>query len=73
MPIYEYRCDCGHQFEKLTRLNDDSVHACPVCGGETRKVFSVFTKPRSSGTLSSADFSSSGCSGCSSSSCASCH
>ena len=19
MPIYEYRCDCGHQFEKLSR------------------------------------------------------
>lgn len=75
MPIYEYRCGCGHQFEKLSRLNDDSAQACPKCGGETRKVFSVFRKGRSSGGFDGAGYSSggSGCSGCSSSSCAGCH
>ena len=32
MPIYEYRCnDCGHELEKLQRMNDDSLVDCPVC------------------------------------------
>ena len=52
MPIYEYKCSCGHQFEKLTRLNDDTVQICPQCGGEAGKVFSVFQTSRSSGNNS---------------------
>ncbi len=32
MPIYEYRCDsCGHQLEKLQRMNDDMLVECPQC------------------------------------------
>lgn len=31
MPIYEYVCrQCGHQFEWLTRADEDP--ACPQCG-----------------------------------------
>ena len=33
MPIYEYRCDsCGHELEKLQRMNDPRLVDCPKCG-----------------------------------------
>ncbi len=34
MPIYEYRCPgCGHDFEKLVKLNAPPP-SCPECGRE---------------------------------------
>ncbi len=33
MPYYEYRCNgCGHQYEKLQRITDDSRPPCEACG-----------------------------------------
>jgi len=33
MPIYEYKCQsCGHELEKLQRLNDERLKDCPECG-----------------------------------------
>ena len=33
MPIYEYRCDdCGHELEKLQKLNAAPLVDCPDCG-----------------------------------------
>ena len=33
MPIYEYRCQsCGHELEKLQRMSDAALTACPACG-----------------------------------------
>ena len=32
MPIYEYRCDNGQQFEVFQAMSDDPVSACPECG-----------------------------------------
>ncbi|MDT8387691.1 MAG: zinc ribbon domain-containing protein [Thiogranum sp.] len=33
MPIYEYRCtECGHELEKLQKLNDAPLTLCPGCG-----------------------------------------
>ncbi len=29
MPIYEYRCECGAEFEKL--VDSRTVVACPTC------------------------------------------
>ena len=37
MPIFVYRCDCGHRFERLVPREADAP-ACPECGGVTRKV-----------------------------------
>jgi putative FmdB family regulatory protein len=37
VPIYVYRCDCGHRFERLV-ARDAAAPACPECGDETRKV-----------------------------------
>ena len=32
MPIYEYQCrDCGHELEKLQRMNDAPLQDCPAC------------------------------------------
>jgi putative FmdB family regulatory protein len=37
LPIFVYRCDCGHRFERLVPRDADAP-ACPQCGGDTRKV-----------------------------------
>lgn len=41
MPIYEFQCDaCGHQFEKLRKI-DEALPDCPVCNKTTvRKLIS---------------------------------
>ena len=33
MPIYEYKCQsCGHELEKLQRMNEERLKDCPECG-----------------------------------------
>ena len=39
MPIYEYKCDKGHQFEVLQRMTDDPVTTCQTCDAEVQRVF----------------------------------
>ena len=39
MPVYEYRCENGHQFEVTQRMSDDPVTACPTCGASVKRVF----------------------------------
>jgi putative FmdB family regulatory protein len=40
MPTYEYTCRrCGHTFEIVQSMKDDTLTVCPVCGGELRKIF----------------------------------
>ncbi len=39
MPIYEYRCDNGHQFEVSQAMSDDPVSACPECGAPVERLF----------------------------------
>jgi putative FmdB family regulatory protein len=40
MPIYEYRCPNGHEFELLQRMGDPPPDACEVCGaGPVTRVF----------------------------------
>ena len=31
MPLYEYRCPNGHQFELIQRMDDAQPEACEVC------------------------------------------
>lgn len=41
MPIYEYRCECGQEFEKLRPMSQCSESSvCPECGKEANKVIS---------------------------------
>src|SRR5438094_7098651 len=39
MPIYEYRCDRGHNFEVMQRMSDDTLTACLECGAPVQRVF----------------------------------
>lgn len=40
MPVYEWRCRaCGHRLEKVQPMGSGPPGACPVCGGELRKVY----------------------------------
>jgi putative FmdB family regulatory protein len=40
MPTYEYKCkSCGHSFDVVQSMRDDTLTVCPECGGELRKVF----------------------------------
>jgi putative FmdB family regulatory protein len=38
VPIYEYRCDNGHQFEVMQRMSDDPLTECQVCGAHASRV-----------------------------------
>jgi putative FmdB family regulatory protein len=39
MPIYEYKCADGHQFEVIQSMSDDPVTECEVCGKPVERVF----------------------------------
>jgi putative FmdB family regulatory protein len=39
MPIYEYRCERGHNFEEMQRMSDDTLTTCKVCGAPVQRVF----------------------------------
>jgi putative FmdB family regulatory protein len=39
MPIYEYRCEQGHQFEVLQRMSDEPVTVCETCEAPVQRVF----------------------------------
>jgi putative FmdB family regulatory protein len=40
VPIYEYRCENGHEFETFQNMTDDPVSECEVCGAPVQRVFS---------------------------------
>jgi putative FmdB family regulatory protein len=39
VPIYEYRCGNGHNFEVFQKMADDPVAECEVCGAPVERVF----------------------------------
>ncbi|MEA2278722.1 MAG: hypothetical protein QOI62_962 [Solirubrobacteraceae bacterium] len=39
MPIYEYRCKRGHNFEVMQRMTDDPVSSCTRCEAPVQRVF----------------------------------
>ncbi|AXR73068.1 FmdB family transcriptional regulator [Auritidibacter sp. NML130574] len=40
MPVYSYVCrDCSHAFDIHQSFSEDSLTACPKCGGVLRKKF----------------------------------
>jgi putative FmdB family regulatory protein len=39
MPIYEYRCEKGHNFEVMQRMSDDPVLVCQTCEAPVQRVF----------------------------------
>ena len=44
MPIYEYRCPNGHEFEVVHRMDDPAPEKCEICGaGPLVRVFHPVT------------------------------
>ena len=41
MPVYEYRCQKGHQYEKAERFGAPREQVCPRCGGPSRRQISL--------------------------------
>jgi putative FmdB family regulatory protein len=41
VPIYEYRCSNGHQFEVMQRFSDPPVSECDECGAPVQKVLTA--------------------------------
>ena len=39
MPIYEYRCRNGHDFEVFQSMSEDPVSRCPECEAPVERVF----------------------------------
>jgi putative FmdB family regulatory protein len=39
MPIYEYRCEQGHNFEVMQRMTDDPLTSCSTCEAPVQRVF----------------------------------
>ena len=41
MPIYEYGCETGHQFEVTQKVSDPPLTTCPVCALPVSKLISA--------------------------------
>lgn len=41
MPIYEYRCDNGHDFEAFQSMSDEALDTCEVCGARAERRLSA--------------------------------
>lgn len=41
MPIYEYRCSQGHQYERWEGFDAPVEQECPNCGSTARRLFSA--------------------------------
>jgi putative FmdB family regulatory protein len=39
MPIYEYRCRNGHEFEVFQSMSEDPISRCQECGAPVERVF----------------------------------
>lgn len=39
MPIYEYRCRDGHQFEVIQRMSEDPLTVCTECDAPVERLF----------------------------------
>lgn len=41
MPLYDYRCDGGHEYELSEGFHAPTEHACPSCGKSSRRQISL--------------------------------
>ena len=39
MPIYEYRCENGHQFEVMQSMSAEPLTSCQICGAPVQRVY----------------------------------
>jgi putative FmdB family regulatory protein len=38
VPIYEYRCEQGHEFEVMQRMSDEALDTCTTCSAPVQRV-----------------------------------
>lgn len=76
MPLYEYRCTvCGNRFERLRSFSQvNEPLACPDCGGESRRLLSLFAafSTSASGESQAVAGTGGGCAGCAGGACSAC-
>ena len=41
MPIYEYQCTKGHEYERAEGFDAPTEQRCPKCGGSSRRLISM--------------------------------
>jgi putative FmdB family regulatory protein len=41
MPIYEYRCEKGHEFEAQQSIREAAIKKCPRCRGKSKRLVSM--------------------------------
>lgn len=41
MPMYNYNCDCGHEFEDFNKIVDRETTECEKCGGVAKQGIST--------------------------------
>jgi putative FmdB family regulatory protein len=41
MPLYDFECKCGHQFEKFGSVKDPDHTSCPHCNERARKIITL--------------------------------
>ncbi len=49
MPIYEYSCEAGHDFEVLQKIDELPIETCAVCSQKCRRTISVFNQAKRAG------------------------
>lgn len=49
MPIYEYCCENGHDFEVLQKMGAPALETCTICSGRAWRKLSVPNLPRRAG------------------------
>lgn len=40
MPIYEYKCESGHEFELRQSIKDEPAKRCPICQRRCQRLIS---------------------------------
>ncbi len=43
MPLYDYRCEGGHEYELSEGFHAPTEHPCPTCGRQSRRQISLPT------------------------------
>ncbi len=41
MPVYDYRCGGGHEYELTEGFHAPTEHSCPTCGKKSRRQISL--------------------------------
>ena len=49
MPIYEYHCEAGHDFEILQKMSDPPLENCTICSAKAWRKISLCNQPKGAG------------------------